>query len=178
MTKEELAKKLNGSEWPLQITTDLLDGFESNLIIVHGEGNDVCKISGAITDDYYCFGGGEFLFDKIGIINSWPNEMYDDEEEAEAYFERKESAHKIKAVWHGVRNSEYCWTYETDIPHANFDIMENLYKFCRDIVFSLDDLEKGCGRVNKTIDELKKRFEEDGITLGRLRNKLVSKMMP
>ena len=35
---------------------------------------------------------------------------------------------------------EYAWIYRTEIPHACFDILENGEKYCKGIVFSLNDL--------------------------------------
>ena len=35
---------------------------------------------------------------------------------------------------------EYTWVYHTEIPHACFDIVEGNEKYCRGIVFSLNDL--------------------------------------
>jgi hypothetical protein len=32
------------------------------------------------------------------------------------------------------------WSYETDIPHATFDVLEDGEVYCRGIVFALADL--------------------------------------
>ena len=48
----------------------------------------------------------------------------------------------IKIIWHNDY-SKYSWTYETDIPHACFDINEmndTIYSYCQAIVFSLEKL--------------------------------------
>ena len=39
------------------------------------------------------------------------------------------------------KEEDYSWTYKTDIPHSTFDILEDGEKYCRGIVFALDELE-------------------------------------
>lgn len=51
----------------------------------------------------------------------------------------RDKCRKVEAVWHDDGNP--CWTYETDIPHATFDIVEGDEVFCRGIVFELSALE-------------------------------------
>lgn len=34
----------------------------------------------------------------------------------------------------------FAWTYSTEIPHATFEIIEEGEKFCRGIVFDINDL--------------------------------------
>ena len=48
------------------------------------------------------------------------------------------AAKTIKAVWHNEGGP--CWTFETDIPHETFTIMEDGAPWCIGIVFSMADL--------------------------------------
>ncbi len=139
MTKEELAKILDGSEYPLHIDEDVLNkAKESKLVIVSGSGDDNCSFDGAIYDEFGCYNGGEGMIDKDGIMYSWnENETYT-EREAELYFERKKNAKLIQARW--CEEEPYTWTYGFNIPHITFDIMNDGEKWCRGMVFSLDDL--------------------------------------
>jgi hypothetical protein len=50
----------------------------------------------------------------------------------------KESAKTIEVVWDA---EGYSWIYETEIPHAVFDILEDGEKFCRGIVFDIRSLK-------------------------------------
>ena len=45
-----------------------------------------------------------------------------------------------RAVW--CNKDEYTWTYETDIPHAKFIILDNDEgnKWCEGIVFDINNL--------------------------------------
>lgn len=52
----------------------------------------------------------------------------------------KKTAPFIEAIWHDTR--EYSWTYETEIPHASFDIIDYERKYCRGIVFSWVDVDR------------------------------------
>ena len=56
------------------------------------------------------------------------------------YTDKADKCARLEAVW--CDGDEYSWTYKTDIPHATFDVMEDGEKFCRGIVFSVNDLPK------------------------------------
>ena len=57
------------------------------------------------------------------------------------YFAReREKAKTIKAVWHDKGGP--CWTFETDIPHETFTVMEDGEPFCVGIVFSMEALKE------------------------------------
>ena len=43
----------------------------------------------------------------------------------------------IDAVW---CEGEFTWTYNTNIPHATFDIFDDEEKYCKGIVFELKDM--------------------------------------
>lgn len=134
MTKEELAQHLNdlNIQYP-PFNKDkelaLIQQAKSNsLVIVYGGSDDLMEMSGALSEEGYA--PGYFFLDKKGLLDI----------NASARIEyAPQVQHKvIKALW---CSSEYSWTYETEIPHATFDIMEGNEKYCRGIVFSLDDLE-------------------------------------
>jgi hypothetical protein len=52
------------------------------------------------------------------------------------YFEKIKEAttDTIKALWD---TEGYSWVYETEMPHASFDIMEDGETYCRGIVVEL-----------------------------------------
>lgn len=140
MTKEELAEKLNCSQYPFEPSDEIIGlARESNLMIIFGDSDDLMEIRGLVTDEFNCFDGGECMIDSQGILPSWDYGDYEDEDEAEKYFKRKKTAVSIEAQW---CNGDYSWTYKTDIPHATFDIMEESEKYCRGIIYSTDDLRK------------------------------------
>lgn len=140
MTKEEIALKLDGIEYGVDVPEELLHAMQSEgLVVVYGASDDLMELDGAIQDEGSCFDGETFLIDKKGILPSWDEVSdNDDEEETQSYFLRKKKAKKIEAVW--CAEGQPAWTYKTDIPHASFEIMEDGEVQCRAIIFSIDDL--------------------------------------
>lgn len=99
ITKKNLAKKLNGIEYPFRRSLSLfLDCIqiakENSLVIAYGVNDDWMKFAGAYDKEFGCYGGKIF---RIGNQS-------------------------IEAIWD---SGGYSWIYETDIEHATFDIMED-----------------------------------------------------
>ena len=139
MTKEEVAKQLDGSEYPLNISKELrYECHKNGIVIVYGASDDLMEFDGAIREEMYCYDGGEFLFDRLGQIKDW-YDIRDDisEDEAKEYFERKGRAAQIEAIW---GQGEYSWQYKVGFPCVGFDISEDGEKYCQGIVFDLADL--------------------------------------
>jgi hypothetical protein len=140
MTKEELAKALDGKEYRKEISSDLLTAAKQNgLVIVYGHSDDLMELEGAIEDEGGCYGGGTFLIDSFGLLPD--REDIDDEDELENWFKRNAGAKEIKAVWSAKRQP--AWTYKTKIPHATFNVIEgdgDTEVQCRGIVFNISDL--------------------------------------
>jgi len=134
ITKEELAKILNGNQYSNECPNqeDKL-AKENGFVIVFGYSDDNMEFAGAINDEVGCCDGGFAYVTKDGLLQNKCN--CDDC----PYFEKEQvKAQKIEAVW----DSEgYSWIYKTDIPHTTFEIFEDDDKYCRGIVFSLDDLK-------------------------------------
>lgn len=137
-TKEQLAALLNGREYGDEMTNEHeWMAKESGLVVVFGYSDDNVELRGAIVDEICCDGGGEFMVCKTGVVVApCPNER--------VVLKRfgvleqiQNSGHKISAVW---GKGGYSWTCETDIPHATFEIHDGGEKYCRGIVFSIDDL--------------------------------------
>lgn len=133
MTKEEFAARLNGREYLEEITkAEEAEAKQLGLVVIFGASDDLMEFRGAIDEEGGACGGTTAYFNADGLLQ---NEC---EDEGCPYFEKiKKSAKTIKALWN---TDGYSWTYETDIPHATFDIMEDGEKYCRGIVFSMSDL--------------------------------------
>lgn len=140
MNKEEIAEALDGVEYPVSKEVDLFEAAKKNrLVIVFGASDDLIEFRGAIYDEAYVWDGGEVKVDKKGLLAPLPETLQLDEvEEMAKLIKRYETAHIIKALW--AKEGDYSWTYETDIPHATFEVVENASPYCRGIIFSLDDL--------------------------------------
>ena len=135
MNLKELAKKLNGRQRHSEVTGG--EGKEFNLdgvVALYGSSDDLMEFDGAIFDEVPCYEGGIAYLDEDGIIKN------DCEDPKCPYFlEKSLTAKTIKAVW--CSGEEYLWTYETEIPHETFDILEGDEKYCRGIAFFIDDLK-------------------------------------
>jgi hypothetical protein len=135
MTKESLAAAIHGCEYRQELSR--FDGREAKaagLVVVYGASDDLMDLEGAISDETGA--PGLAYVDALGLLNRDSIEDGDDEEIA-AFVARKKSARTIRAV---CGPSDLSWSYETDIPHATFDVLEDGDVYCRGIVFALADL--------------------------------------
>jgi len=146
MTKEELATTLNGREYPNKIThSEETASRESGLLILYGASDDLVEMRGTIRDEVSAYGGATILFGRDGKIIS-PVER-EDEDVLEKYGllevvkQRANKAQTIRALWCAEKGGP-SWTFETDIPHATFEVMEDDEVFCRGIVIDTKDLRK------------------------------------
>jgi hypothetical protein len=134
MTKGDLAALLNGRSYGDEINAqEAKQAKDVGLVVVFGYSDDNVEFEGAITDEIGAYRGVTVPLNKTGIFT---NECGVD---LCPYYEiLKAQCKTIKAIWHD--DGEYAWTFETEIPHATFDIFEDGEKFCRGIVFSMEDL--------------------------------------
>ena len=135
MTKEELAKKLDGRHYSKEITKkEIKEAEENGLVVVFGYSDDNAEFRGAINAELDCYEGSEFLVTPIGVFR----EDHDCYCGFCGFKEIRLRASRIKAIW---AKDDYDWEYETSIPHATFDIIEDGNKYCKGIVFSMKDIE-------------------------------------
>lgn len=135
MKAEELAVELNGMEYGDDIQELKQSAKDNNLVIVYGASDDLMEVCGAIDEEISCYDGGTVYLDKQGfIVNKGESEI------CPYFMDAIENAiAKIEAKWCKV--DDYSWTYETEIVHSTFDIMEDGEKYCRGIVFSMGDIK-------------------------------------
>lgn len=135
MNKEELAALLNGREYGDEITgVEAKRAKDAGLVVLVGGSDDLACFYGALSDEAGCAGGGEIYLHRDGLLG------YHDPHCDCAFcgFDAaKVQCATIKAIWDA---KGYSWVYETAIPHACFDIMEDDGKYCRGIVFNVADL--------------------------------------
>lgn len=135
MTKEQLAKLLNGRTYGDEITEENeADAAESGLIVIFGASDDLVEFRGAIHDEIDAYGGKMFWLSRTRTI--------EDHEECDCeycgYLKARDSALEIKALW---CEGDFSWEFVTKAPHATFEIYENVEKYCRGIVLHLDDIQ-------------------------------------
>lgn len=135
MTPELLAKQLDGREYGSEIGRgEEQSAKTAGLVIVFGYSDDNVEFRGVIHDEVGLYGAGDVFVNTTGVLPSHE----DCECEFCGFKQAKAKAKKIRAVWD---RGGYSWIYETDIPHATFEILDDGEKYCRGIVFKLEDLK-------------------------------------
>jgi len=134
MTRDELAKYLDGREYINEIDTATeIRAKEAGLVVVFGASDDLMEFRGAIHDEIGCYDSCKAYLNNKGLI---VNEC--DDEDCPHFDRLKKHAIVINGLW--CDEPGICWTFKTDIPHSTFEIMEDGEKFCRGIVFDLKDV--------------------------------------
>jgi|InofroStandDraft_1065614.scaffolds.fasta_scaffold41412_3 hypothetical protein len=137
MTAKELAIELNGREYGMEITKDeARQAADAGLVVAYGYSDDNVELRGAIDEEVGAYNGTTVYITPDGVLQG-PDCGQDDC----PYFAReREKARTVKAVWHDKGGP--CWTFETDIPHETFTVMEDGEPFCVGIVFSMEALKE------------------------------------
>ena len=133
MDAKELASLLNGREYREEITKEEEQIAESNgLVVVFGYSDDNVEFRGAINDEVGAYEGTTILLDQDGIIEGC-------EEGCSHSQKAADKCRVIEAKW---EDDGYTWSFETDIQHETFEILEDGEKFCRGIVFHISALSE------------------------------------
>lgn len=116
MTIREFAAKLDGRQYGDEMRNEEEKlAKELDFLVVFGASDDLAELRGAIDDECGCFNGG-----KLKLENR--------------------HCPPIKAVW-CPRDRDCAWAYETELPHAEFRVMENAEVYCYGIVCDLSEKE-------------------------------------
>jgi hypothetical protein len=133
MNSQKLADALNGCEYRKEMgPAENQIAKESGLVVVFGASDDLMEFRGVVNDEIGVFEGGEALFTNNGLLI---NEC--DNEDCPHFKRLMKAATPVKAKWD---IEGYSWVYETAIPHASFEVLEDGDKYCRGIVFALSDV--------------------------------------
>lgn len=141
-TPQAIAQVLNGMNYPLSIPKAITEAARiSGVVIVYGASDDLMELDGAIRDEFGCYDGGTAKVDAKGLLRDWES-VKDDDNKAEIaeWLKRAKTAKEIKAVFSPSEPEGATFAYETSIPHATFDVMEDGGIYCRAIAFNLADL--------------------------------------
>lgn len=144
ITKEQLAEKINGRPIGQEIEPGERDqADDAGLVVVFGYA-DCVYLRGAIHDGIPLnppFNIFSFRVTSEGVAPEWNGEFEErTKSEAEKFFRMNAMpCAVITALWNS--EGKCACTFETDLPHATFDLLED-GAFCRGIVFSLGDLPK------------------------------------
>lgn len=135
MTKEELAAILHGREHRSELTKDeAKNAADMGLVVVFGYSDDLMEFCGAIDEEVDCYDGGTAYLKNGRMLK---NKCED--EDCPYFAGLLKTAMTVESIWDA---EGYSWTYKTDIPHATFDILEDGKKYCRGIVFAVEDVKE------------------------------------
>lgn len=134
---KEFAEKLNGTEYT-ELPGELIDYAKQNgIVIVSGASDDLCELDGAIVEEFGCYDGGTAYISEEGVV----------------YSEKKVDipCKYITAKWCEDGDDGFTWTYETDIPHEDFEMFDGEEKYCKGFVFYLESLKAKNGDFLKLV---------------------------
>ena len=135
----ELASLLDGREYLEEITPEeRAQAKESGLVVVFGQSDDLMEFRGAIEDELGAWDGTTAYLTNSGLLTNKCDCGCCPYAKAERL-----NAATIEAIWHDNGSPDgYTWTFETDIHHETFTIMEDGEFYCRGIVFALADVKE------------------------------------
>lgn len=138
MNAKGIAAMLDGSQYPLRIPTDIVNGAkEAGIVIVYGASDDLMEFEGAIYGEQGAYDGTTAFVDSKGLLPE--RDQIEEDDELKDYFARQPNAKPIEAQWDPGKG--YSWTFKTDIPHETFEITDEGEPYCRGIVFALADVK-------------------------------------
>lgn len=129
------AEKLNGREYGYELTTEECEELKaSGLVVVFGESDDLTEFRGAINDEVGSLDGNDIYVRADGAIANNDSGTFD-------HFvpDNNPDFAFIKACWN---RDGYSWSYETDIPHQYFEILDDGEPYCLGIIFAVEDMPK------------------------------------
>jgi len=136
MTISELVKEIDGSEYPFRLSKEQVEkAKQSGIVVVYGASDDLMEFEGFVWDERGAYEGAIAFIDKNGLLPV--RECIEDDEVLKDYFKRIDDAKSIDALWCNG-DGTVAWTYETDIPHETFKIMDDDEVYCVGIVFKIE----------------------------------------
>lgn len=133
-----IANAITGAAYPFEPPAEIQRvAKDCGIVIVFGSSDDLMEFRGAIYEELGAYDGGVAHLSPAGlVVNECENE------DCPHHARAKAKAATIRAVWNDA--APY-WTYDTDIPHATFEVMEGGEVYCRGIVFDLAEvmMDKG-----------------------------------
>ena len=115
----EFASMLNQRSYGNEITAaEEKQAKDLGYVVLFGYSDDCAEFRGAYDEEADCFDGG-----RVFTKGKW----------------------FINALWD---KNGYIWSYETNIPHATFNIVEDEDLYCRGIVFDMAEIEERLKVIN------------------------------
>lgn len=137
MTAKEFAAMLDGREHGMEMSRyEEKQAAVAGLVVLYGYSDDNVEFRGAIDEEVGAWDGTTIYLNTAGVLLK-PDCEDCNRGDCPYFSQALEKAKTIEAVWNSP--GDPCWTFETDIPHETFTIMEDGEPFCVGIVFGMDD---------------------------------------
>ena len=132
LTSEFVASQLNGREYRNEITTELNEKLRnSSMIVIYGQSDDLVHINEfGETDEFGCCDGH--------VIHLTSNGVY-------VAGDSQQNIASVTAKWcpeDEDGNITSSWSFETDVPHTTFNIMEDGEVYCVGLVIDANELKE------------------------------------
>lgn len=141
MNKEELAKMMDGVEYPGWKEIGALKNVakDNGLIIIYGQSDDLLEFTGATNEEMGAWEGTTVLLTPdLSVFPMEDDDGTDLSSQLKSYV-------KIVAEWCPKDDAGEIiasWVITTELPHADFNIMEDGELYCKGIVIDIRDIEK------------------------------------
>lgn len=141
MTKEDFAQQITMRAYTEEMTdAEKIQARDAGLVVIFGRSDDITVLAGAIDEAFY--DGKPIMLNPQGALsglNDGDTYEFNNLSDMEACVDQLRYSKPVKAIWHNSP-SEYCWTFETDIPHATFEVIDGEESYCLGIVIDMKDL--------------------------------------
>lgn len=136
MNIKEFAKSLNCEYKSGFWSKDIINTAKENgWVIISGASDDLMEIDGIFDDEVDCWNGGYAYISKDGVIEDCP----EDNQNCRCLRIARKHSVRIEAIWSENRD-DWTWSYKCPISHETFEIMDKTEKYCKGIVFSIEDI--------------------------------------
>lgn len=135
ITIKTIAEKLNWMKYEESISKEIIDICKTKwFVIVTWYSDDNMMFNWKIDDEKWCY-----WWWSAYVTRKW--ELF--QSECEDYYcpyaeKEKEKSFEIEA---DVNNEDYYFIFKTNIPHETFEVLEGDWKYCRWIVFDVNNLK-------------------------------------
>lgn len=138
LTKEALAARLHGIELDALFHEAIKAAAEeakgAGLLIVCGASDDLAEFYGHFREEADCYDGDTIHLDRSGVLS---RDQCETDDEIADFTIRRRTSRTIEAIW---GRDGISWQYETEIPHATFDVMVDGEVYCRALIIEARDL--------------------------------------
>lgn len=106
----------------------------NRFVVMYGCSDDLLELEGALFDEFGAYEGTHIYFA--------PDGSYIQDQSQNPPVNRNKYPWYAKLMW-CEESSAYSWTFDTNIPHAEIEVTDGGSRYCRAIVFDLNDLAAG-----------------------------------